>query len=107
MTTISSIWIVGAIFASKTKYCTCNLFLALESHIGKTPSLFLPYKAWANENTWFLPQRPSVPFIVGAIFASKTKCCTCNLFLALESHIGKTHSLFLPYKAWANEKEYH
>ena len=36
---------------------------------------------------------------VGAIFVSKTKCCTCNLFLTLESHIGKTHSLFLPYKA--------
>ena len=45
--------------------------------------------------------------IVIAIFASKIKCCTCDLFLAFESHIGKTPSLFLPYKAWANEKEYH
>ena len=45
--------------------------------------------------------------IVIAIFASKIKCCTCNLFLAFESHIGKTPSLFLPYKAWANKKEYH
>ena len=54
------------------------------SRIHRAPNLF--------------PQMCVIPF-VGAIFASKTKCCTCNLFLALESHIGKTPSLFLPYKA--------
>ena len=38
------------------------------------------------------------PFIVGAIFASRPSVALV-VFFGLESHIGKTHFLFLPYKA--------
>ena len=38
---------VGTIFASRPSV-TLVIFFGLESHIGKTPFLFLPYKAWAN-----------------------------------------------------------
>ena len=45
------VWVklyVGAIFASRPSVALV-IFFGLESHIGKTPFLLLPYKAWANE----------------------------------------------------------
>ena len=39
--------VVGAIFASRPSVAFV-IFFGLESHIGKIPFLFLPYKAWAN-----------------------------------------------------------
>ena len=38
---------MGAIFASRPSVALVIIF-DLESHIGKIPFLFLPYKAWAN-----------------------------------------------------------
>ena len=36
-----------AIFASRPSVALV-IFFGVESHIGKIPFLFLPYKAWAN-----------------------------------------------------------
>ena len=43
------------------------------------------------------PHNKRILFIVGAIFASRPSIALV-IFFGLESHIGKIHFLFMPYK---------
>ena len=94
--------IVRAIFASRPSVALVIFFdlksPTLERHLS---SFYLIRHEPMRKST------TSLAFYCRSNFCLKTKCCTCNLFWLEESHIGKTPFLFLPYKVWANEKEYH